>query len=67
METLRKYRRLAKECDELAKKAIAPEHRSTILQVAAVWRSLAEEREKMIQASSYAAFRARCDGHHARG
>jgi hypothetical protein len=51
METLRKYRRLARECDELAKTASAPEHRAKILEVAAVWRQLAAKRESLLQRS----------------
>ena len=47
MDVLEEYRRRAAECERLAQDAITEEHRETILKIAATWRSLADQRERM--------------------
>ena len=44
MKTVQDYQRHAAECDDLAKKAVTPEHRDMISQMAETWRMLAEQR-----------------------
>ena len=47
MDVLAEYRRRAAECDRLAEQAITDEHRQAILGIAATWRALAEQRERL--------------------
>ena len=47
MDVLAEYRRRADECDRLAADAITEEHRQTILRIAATWRALANQRERL--------------------
>jgi hypothetical protein len=47
MEVLAEYRRRAAECERLAQDAITEEHRQTILGIAATWRALADQRERL--------------------
>lgn len=47
MDVLAEYRRRAAECERLAQDAITEEHRQTILKIAATWRALAEQRERL--------------------
>lgn len=42
METEPKYREFAQECERLAKQARTEHHRTVLLEMAAVWRELAE-------------------------
>ena len=41
------YLRRAAECERLAEQALTEEHRQTILRIAATWRALAEQRERL--------------------
>jgi hypothetical protein len=47
MDVLAEYRRRAVECDRLAEQALTEEHRQTILGIAATWRALADQRERL--------------------
>ena len=47
MDVLAEYRRRAAECERLAQDAITEEHRQTILRIAATWRALANQRERL--------------------
>ena len=47
MEMLADYRRRAAECDRLAEEAITEDHRQAILRMAASWRELADQRERL--------------------
>lgn len=47
MDVLAEYRRRAAECERLAEQAITEEHRQTILRIAATWRALADQRERL--------------------
>ena len=47
MDVLAEYRRRAVECERLAEQAITDEHRQAILGIAATWRALAEQRERL--------------------
>jgi len=47
MEMLADYRRRAAECDRLAEEAITEDHRLAILRIAASWRELADQRERL--------------------
>jgi len=47
MEMLADYRRRAAECDRLAEEAITEDHRLAILSIAASWRELADQRERL--------------------
>ena len=47
MDVLTEYRRRAAECERLAQDAITEEHRQTILGIAATWRALADQRERL--------------------
>ena len=47
MDVLVEYRRRAAECERLAEQAITEDHRQTILGIAATWRALAEQRERL--------------------
>ena len=47
MDVLAEYRRRAAECERLAAEAITEEHRQTILKIAATWRALANQRERL--------------------
>ena len=47
MDILAEYRRRAVECERLAAEAITDDHRQTILGIAASWRALADQRERM--------------------
>jgi len=46
---VREYRRRAVEVDELAETAISADHRAEILEIAAQWRKLADEREQFLK------------------
>ena len=48
MKTVEEYLRHADECDGLARKAISAEQREQIVNMAATWRMLAEERRAKI-------------------
>jgi hypothetical protein len=37
----------AAECEQLAEQAITEEHRQTTLRIAATWRALADQRERL--------------------
>ena len=47
MDVLAEYRHRAAECERLAQEAITEEHRHTILRIAATWRALADQRERL--------------------
>jgi hypothetical protein len=47
MDVLAEYRRRAADCGRLAKEALTEEHRQTILKIAASWRKMADQRERM--------------------
>jgi len=47
MDVLAEYRRRAAECERLAADALTDEHRQTILGIAATWRALADQRERL--------------------
>ena len=47
MDVLAEYRRRAVECEKLAKEAVTEDHRQAILGIAASWRKLADQRERM--------------------
>jgi hypothetical protein len=47
MDVLTEYRRRAIECEKFAEEAITEEHRRTILNIAATWRALADQRERL--------------------
>lgn len=47
MDVLAEYRRRAVECERLAEQAITDEHWQAILGIAATWRALAEQRERL--------------------
>jgi hypothetical protein len=47
MDVLAEYRRRAAECERLAAEAMTDGHRQTILGIAATWRALAEQRERL--------------------
>ena len=47
MDVLAEYRRRAADCEQLAKEALTEEHRQQILTIAASWRRLADQRERM--------------------
>ena len=47
MDILAEYRRRAADCEQLAKEALTEEHRRQILTIAASWRHLADQRERM--------------------
>jgi hypothetical protein len=47
MDVLAEYRRRAVECERLAQDAITAEHRQMILGIAATWRALADQRERL--------------------
>ena len=47
MDVLAEYRHRAAECERLAKEALTEEHRQTILKIAASWRQMADQRERM--------------------
>jgi len=51
MKTIEEYLRHAEECDALAKSAISPAHRQQIEEMAAIWRTLAEQRRKKLAAA----------------
>ncbi len=42
METPTKYREFAEECERLAKQATTERHRAVLLEMAAVWKQLAD-------------------------
>ncbi len=42
METSAKYREFAEECERLAQQAKTERHRAVLLEMAAVWKELAE-------------------------
>jgi hypothetical protein len=46
------YRSQAVECCRLARTAVAPEHRKILMQMAAMWLTLAKRRETMDQAAA---------------
>ena len=46
---VREYRRRAVEVEELAATAISDHHRTAILEIAAQWRKLANERERFLE------------------
>ena len=48
MKTVHDYQRHAEECDDLAKKAVTPEHRDMISQMANTWRMLADQRRNKL-------------------
>ncbi len=48
MKTVQDYQRHAEECDDLAKKAVTPEHRDMISQMANTWRMLADQRRNKL-------------------
>ena len=48
MRTLKEYHRHAEECEALAKKALSPEQRDMIAQMAETWRMLAEQRQRKL-------------------
>lgn len=52
MRTLQEYQRHAEECDALAKKALSPEHRDMISQMAETWRMLADQRRRKLSRRS---------------
>jgi hypothetical protein len=47
MERVTEYHRRAADCEGLAKEAINDAHRDAILKIAATWRALAEQRERL--------------------
>lgn len=47
MDVLAEYRRRAVECERLAEEAVTEDHRHAILRIAATWRDLARQRERM--------------------
>jgi hypothetical protein len=47
MDMLAEYRRRAAECDRLAEEALTEDHREAILRIAASWRELADQRERL--------------------
>lgn len=47
MDMLAEYRRRAAECEKLAEEATTEDHRQAILGIAATWRQLADQRERM--------------------
>jgi hypothetical protein len=47
MDVLAEYRRRAADCERLAKEAMTEKHRQQILTIAASWRRLADQRERM--------------------
>ncbi len=49
MKTVEDYLRHARQSEELAEQAQTPEQKAEILQIAEMWRSLAKEREQLIQ------------------
>ena len=46
MQTATEYRRFAEECERLAREAKAERHREILMEMADVWRKLAEESER---------------------
>lgn len=48
MRTLQEYQRHAEECEALAKKALSPEQRDMIAQMAETWRMLADQRRRKL-------------------
>ena len=48
MKTVEQYLEHAKECDDLARKAMTSEERKTIKGMAATWRMLAEQRAQQL-------------------
>lgn len=48
MRTLQEYQRHAEECEALAKKALSPEQREAISQMANTWRMLADQRRSKL-------------------
>lgn len=47
MDVLAEYRRRADECERMAAEAMTDEHRQAILGIAATWRALADQRERL--------------------
>jgi hypothetical protein len=47
MDMLAEYRRRAVECERMAEEAVTEDHRQAILRIAASWRRLADQRERM--------------------
>ena len=47
MDMLAEYRRRAAECDRLAEEALTEDHREAILRIAASWRELADQCERL--------------------
>ena len=50
MKKASEYRRHAEECRQLARSADSDEHRQLLINMAATWDSLADERERNAQA-----------------
>ncbi len=48
MRTLQEYQRHAEDCEALAKKALSPEQREAIAQMAETWRMLANQRQRKL-------------------
>ena len=48
MEIVEEYRRRAEECEKLAESAIYEAHALRILEIARVWRELADHREQLV-------------------
>jgi DNA-binding ferritin-like protein len=49
VKTVKEYLRHAEQSEALAEQAQSPEQKAQILQIAEMWRSLAKEREQLIQ------------------
>jgi hypothetical protein len=49
VEQVEAYREHARECREMAGKALTADHRRRLLELAAQWEALAEDREKLIK------------------
>ena len=45
METPSRYREFAETCDRLARQMVSETHRATLIEMANLWRRLAEEAE----------------------
>jgi hypothetical protein len=48
MKKASEYRRHAEECRQLARSADREEHRELLINMAATWEALADERERMV-------------------
>ena len=49
MKIVEEYRRRAEECEKIAESAIYEAHGRRILEIARLWRELADQRERMLK------------------